>query len=200
MRVPAVLGLARHYVLREWGEFLVYSSEYSSITTGVVIAKRGSRIAIITALITCGALFAAVLGVYSGSRERCSVRARDIDHRLYAIAEVGNQKLRLCCVRCALTQGQQEHRSVRLIAVTGYSSGRQIDPGAAWFVEGSRAIECEHNATRINQVKRPDRLLFDRCTPSTVAFLNHQDAEDFIAKNGGLLRRLNDLMPPPAQQ
>ena len=164
------------------------------------MAKRRSRAAIVVALILGGVLVAALLGVYSGSRERCSVCAREIDHRLHAVAEIGNRKLTLCCARCALTQGQQEHKPVRLIAVTDYSSGREIDPGAAWFVEGSRVAECEHNTSRLSSDKRPDQLLFDRCTPSTVAFLNRGDAEAFIVHNGGVLRRLDHVISASVQE
>lgn len=158
------------------------------------MAERGSRTAIVVALIAGGVLFAAAFGFYSRSHEQCSVCARDVDLRLRVLAEVAGRKLRVCCARCALTQGQQERKPVRLIAVSDFNSGREIDPDSAWFVEGGRTTECEYHSTRISQAKRSDRMVFDRCTPGVTAFRSRQDAEAFVAKNGGVVRGLSDLM------
>jgi hypothetical protein len=71
------------------------------------MTKRDSRTAIVAVFVIGGVLFAAALGVCSRSGEQRAVCARGIDHKLHAIAEIGDRKLRLCCVRCALTQARR---------------------------------------------------------------------------------------------
>jgi hypothetical protein len=61
-------------------------------------------------------------------------------------------------------------------------------------VDGSRVVACTHDMTRMNEMKQVERTAFDRCSPGTFAFASHAEAEAFVAKNGGAVRSLNELL------
>lgn len=173
------------------------------------MAKRSFLAAVVLLICLGGATLSGNWVPWSHAQKVCSICNRHINPRAHAIAEVGDRRLSVCCARCALTEGQQEHTSVRLIAVTDYLSGRELDPQRAWFVEGSRVAACTHAMDRIGEAKRADQLAFDRCDPSTLAFSRREDAETFIAQNGGVVRSLDLMMrsfqkqpatPKPGQQ
>jgi hypothetical protein len=81
-----------------------------------------------------------------------------------------------------------------LITVHDYLSGRAVAPANAWFVEGGRAMACEHDTMRMNEMKGAEDLAFDRCSPPTFAFANRQDADSFTAQNGGAVLSFAQLM------
>jgi len=81
-----------------------------------------------------------------------------------------------------------------LITVHDYQSGRAIPPTNAWFVEGSRAIACDHDAMRMNEMKGTDAATYDRCSPGTFAFAERQAADAFVAQNGGNVLSFEQLM------
>jgi nitrous oxide reductase accessory protein NosL len=81
-----------------------------------------------------------------------------------------------------------------LITVRDYQSGRPVSPANAWYVEGSRAMACDHDAMRMNEMKGTDAATYDRCSPGTFAFAERQAADAFIAQNGGAVISFTQLM------
>lgn len=124
----------------------------------------------------------------------CGYCSRPLHANLSVTAEIAGKTTQVCCARCAISEANQQHKSVRLIAVHDYSTGRSISPTNAWFVEGSRAMACEHDAMRMNDMKGTQELAFDRCSPGTLAFANKQNAEAFTVQNGGAVVSLAKLM------
>ena len=124
----------------------------------------------------------------------CGYCSRPLHANLTVTAEIAGKRTQVCCARCAITEANQEHRPVRLISVRDYRSGRAISPSDAWFVEGSNAMACDHDAMRMNERKGTEELAYDRCSPGTFAFADKQAAEVFTAQNGGAVRSFEQLM------
>lgn len=126
--------------------------------------------------------------------ETCSVCQRMIHTEARAVIEVDGRRQPVCCVRCALTLEQQQHKPVRLVEVTDYVSRRPLAPAAAYYVEGSAVVLCERHEPLLGEEKQPYARVFDRCVPSLYAFARREEAEAFAAANGGTLRRLPELL------
>ncbi len=124
----------------------------------------------------------------------CGYCSRPLHANLTVTAEIDGKRTQVCCARCAISEANQEHKSVRLLVVHDYTSGRAIAPVNAWFVEGSHAMACDHDAMRMNEMKGTQELVFDRCSPGIFAFANKQDADVFTAKNSGTLISFGQLM------
>lgn len=124
----------------------------------------------------------------------CGYCNRPLHANLTVTAEVAGKRAEVCCARCAISEANQQHKPLHLITVHDYSSGRAIAPGSAWFVEGSRAIACDHDAMPMNEMKGTDAMAFDRCSPGTFAFANRQEADAFVAQNGGATLSFAQLM------
>jgi hypothetical protein len=98
-----------------------------------------------------------------------------------------------CCLRCALTYGQQIGKAVTILSVTDHTSGKSLDPERATFVVGSDVSPCTHTMVHVGAEKEPYRVRWDRCLPSTLAFSSRESAETFRAEHGGRLRSLQEL-------
>jgi hypothetical protein len=130
----------------------------------------------------------------SRTPEACGFCQRPLHEKLWVVAEVGGERRRVCCPQCAVSESRQEHKPVRLVMVHDYVSGRELDPQQAWYVNGSRAIACSHDGMRMDEMKHSEALAFDRCSPGAFAFAKKDDAISFIARNGGQLQSLQQLL------
>lgn len=130
-----------------------------------------------------------------GSETICGFCHRPISSQARVVAEVGGRRKNVCCARCAITEAVQQKKTLRLISVTDYASGRVLAPEQAWFVEGSRKVLCNHDIARTDEMKHTEELAFDRCSPGTYAFARKEDAQAFIRANGGVVRRLGEMLP-----
>ena len=158
------------------------------------MAKKISMAALVLLVILGGLLIAGEWSLHRRSQGVCGICARHINPRSAVIAEVGGVRHHVCCAHCAVTEGRQEHKPVRLIEVTDYNSGRKLDPKGAWYVDGSRIVACTHDTTRMNEMKQVERAEFDRCSPGTFAFVSRTGAEAFAAENGGIVRNMQQML------
>lgn len=158
------------------------------------MAKKLSLAALVLLVTVGGLLIAGEWSVHKRSEEMCGICARHIQPQAGVIAEIGGHRHHVCCAHCAITEGTQEHKPVRLIEVTDYNSGRKLDPTRAWYVDGSRIVACTHDMTRMGEMKRTEQPAFDRCSPGTFAFATHEDADSFSAKNGGTVQTLGEML------
>lgn len=157
------------------------------------MAKKASIAALIVLLVLAG-LFASGYWVVSRRSETvCGVCQRPIKPEIGVLAEIGGRRKRVCCARCAITEAHQEHTSLRLIYVTDYTTRKQIDPQQAWFVEDSQKMACDHDMAMVDMTKHSEQLSFDRCAPGAFAFARREDAEAFVAQNGGVVRRVKEM-------
>lgn len=124
----------------------------------------------------------------------CGFCHRSIHPNSKVVAEVDGRRRTVCCARCALNEGLQEKKPVRLISVTDYVSGGSLAPEKAYFVDGSRKVLCAHDAAMVDESKHVEQMTFDRCFPGTYAFARREDAEAFVRENGGTVLQLEKLM------
>ncbi len=124
----------------------------------------------------------------------CGYCNRPLHANLMVTAEIDGKRRQVCCPRCAITEANQQRKSIRLITVHDYSTGKAMSPETAWFVEGSRAMACDHDAMRMNEMKETEELAFDRCSPGIFTFANKQQADAFTQANGGAVVSFEQLM------
>jgi nitrous oxide reductase accessory protein NosL len=110
------------------------------------------------------------------------------------VVEIGGQRREACCPQCAVSESRQEHKPVRLISVRDYSTAKVIDPAQAYYVNHSRALACSHDAMHMDEMKHAYALKFDRCSPGAFAFAKKEEAEAFIAQNGGQILSMEQLL------
>lgn len=156
---------------------------------------RKVSVAALVLLVTVAALLlAGEWNLHRRSQQVCSICARHINPKAEVIAEIGGHRHHVCCAHCAVTEGFQEHKRVRLIEVSDYNSGRKLDPRHALYVDGSRVVACEHDMTRMGEMKQVEQAAFDRCSPGTFAFPTRSEADSFAAKNGGAVRTMEEML------
>ncbi len=160
------------------------------------MARKASIAALVLLTIVVVLLGAGQWSVRHRSHEVCGICSRHINPQAEVVAEIGGKRHNVCCAHCAVTEGMQEHKPVRLIEVTDYGTGRKLDPARALYVEGSRVVACEHDMTHMGEMKQVQQETFDRCSPGTFAFASRGEADDFVAKNGGVVRDLAELLAP----
>jgi len=124
----------------------------------------------------------------------CGYCSRPLHANLSVTAEIAGIRAEVCCTRCAISEANQQRKPLRLISVHDYRSGRTISASNAWFVEGSRAMACDHDAMRMNEMKGTDLMAYDRCSPGTLAFADKQVADAFVAENGGAVLSFAQVM------
>ena len=125
--------------------------------------------------------------------EYCQLSGRLIQPHMLTVVRVKGKKLYTCCARCALTYQGQTGIRTEVLEVTDFASGRLIDARKAWFVDGSGVEPCCSPALNREEGHTPYVRLFDRCSPSLLAFASQDQAKAFIEKNGGALTTLNEL-------
>ena len=159
-------------------------------------------------LIAVAVILGAALGDWYALRGRppafCEVSGRPIHANMLAVVRVNGEKLYTCCPRCPLTLVRQAHAQVKLLEVTDYPSGRRLKARDAYFVDGSMVEMCSAPRMISDESRTPYVRLFDRCSPSLLAFASEAEARAFVAHNGGKLARVDDLMReagerPPAE-
>ncbi len=155
---------------------------------------RRIALTVILLLVVGGAVFGWYKFVFHPAPAACAYSNRPLHANLMVTAEIAGKRAQVCCARCAISEANQERKPLRLITVHDYRSGRAISPTGAWFVEGSRAVACDHDAMRMNDMKEMDMSDYDRCSPGTVAFAERQAADIFSAQNGGAVISFAQLM------
>lgn len=158
------------------------------------MVRKISVAAVVLLVIVAGLLISGEWLVRRRSETVCGFCHRPIQPNLGVVAEVGGRERHVCCARCAITESRQESKALRLISVTDYISGKQIAPAKAWYVEDSRAIACSHDMAMMDETKHAQQISFDRCSPGTFAFAQREDAQAFVANNGGVVRRLEEML------
>jgi hypothetical protein len=158
------------------------------------MAKKTSLYAILTLIVFASLAAGGYWVVQRRSETVCGFCQRHIMPQAGVIAEVGGRRRHVCCAHCAVTEGLQEHKPVRLIQVTDYNSGRKLDPQHAWYVDGSRVIACTHDRAHLDEMKQTVPATFDRCSPGTLAFATHAEADAFAMANGGVVHSLGEML------
>ncbi len=150
------------------------------------------------AMLAAVALAGLALAVYDYQQyvepQACGFCQRPLKPNLRIVAEVGGRRVAACCVRCAISEAAQEKKPLRVLQVRDYTSGATLRPEDAYYVDDSRAMACDHDMMRMNEMKHSEQMAFDRCSPGTFAFARQADAEVFVQANGGVIRRLPEIL------
>ncbi len=126
--------------------------------------------------------------------QMCPICERSIHAQARAVILLDNSRVPVCCIRCGLTHNRQIGKPGPLLEVTEYHSLRPMKPESAFYVEGPRFSLCDpHESPLLDQTKHPYGRVFDRCEPSTYAFLRREDAATFERENGGTVLTWADL-------
>ncbi len=158
------------------------------------MAKKASVYAGLT-LVALAVLLASGYWVMQQRDEAmCGICQRHIHPEARVVADIGGHRRTVCCAHCAITEGRQEGKPVRLIEVTDYPTGQKLKPEDAWYVDGSRVVACEHDMAKMDEMKQAAQVSFDRCSPGTLAFHDRDAAAAFAAENGGVVLRLPELL------
>lgn len=126
--------------------------------------------------------------------EYCGFCHRTLHPNTKVVAEIDGRRRTVCCARCAINEAFQEKKALRLISVTDFTSGKEIDPKKAYFVEGSHRVLCTHDGAMVDESKHAQAMTYDRCFPGTYAFARQEDAEAFERENGGTVLPLSRLL------
>lgn len=145
-----------------------------------------------------GLVAAAIVGGWYVLRGRppayCELSGRPIHANMHTLVGVDGKRRHACCAQCALILSRQSNQRIEILEVTDYAGGRSLPAEDAYYVEGSRVEVCSMPRVRVDESRTPYLRLFDRCAPSLLAFAREAEARAFIAKNGGRLRNLEELM------
>jgi hypothetical protein len=149
-----------------------------------------------------GVVLAAAFGLgYAGWRVSapsritvCELSGRPIHPNMRTIAFIGNSRKVLCCPTCALTAGAQTHQPVRFEQLTDFETSKPLRPEDAFAVQGSDLVPCDlpHGSLTtemLNPDGQPVSVVFDRCSPSILAFAKRESADRFAAEHGGKVGR-----------
>jgi len=124
----------------------------------------------------------------------CGYCRRPLHANSMVTAEISGKQTQACCARCAISEANQQREPIRLIEVHDYHTGKAFPPAEAWFVEGSRVTVCEHDMANMGEHKDMPNMVFDRCSPGTLAFANKPEADAFVIENGGAVLSFDQLM------
>ena len=122
------------------------------------MAKKASIYSTLVLIVVAGLFAGGYLLMNRRSRMECGFCRRQINAKAHVVAEVGGRRRDVCCTHCAVTEARQEKKSLRLIAVTDYPTGKLVSPEGAWFVEDSRVIACQHDMSKMDESKHMEQL------------------------------------------
>jgi hypothetical protein len=164
------------------------------------MAKKTSIYSAMALIVVVGLFAGGYQLVNQRTETQCGFCQRHINPKAHVVAEVGGKRRDVCCAHCAVTEARQEKKSLQLVAVTDYPTGKMVSPNGAWFVEDSRVIACQHDMSKMDESKHAEQLAFDRCSPGTFAFSERKAAEAFVEQNGGVLRSLPEVLAEAQSQ
>jgi len=123
---------------------------------------------------------------YRGAQpESCYACQRPIHVHSRTVAVVNGRSVPFCCPACALSEHEQEGKPVRIVELTAFLTGAKLSPNDAYVVKGSDVNMCARSHEMIDADKRPAGILYDRCSPSLLAFGQRSEAIEFAREHGG---------------
>ena len=132
-----------------------------------------------------GVGYFAVDQVRARGGEECAACHRPVHEHSRTVAMVDGNRASFCCPMCALSEHQQSHKRVEVVALTDFLTGEERRPEDAWVVRNSDVNPClEHHAI-VGRDKRPIQVLYDRCSPSILSFGSARAAAEFVSRHGG---------------
>lgn len=125
----------------------------------------------------------------------CDVCMRPLHDHGKVTAAIDGKDAVCCCLACALWTHEQSGRPVRILTLTAYDTGARLKPEDAHIVVSSDVNLClRGDRVLADSYKQPDRLDFDRCSPSMIPFARQDAADAFSRQHGGTVVGFSSLM------
>jgi len=135
---------------------------------------------------------AALLGYFvwagriAGGKPVCEVCKRVLHAETsFRIALPDGSMRAVCCPRCGLAAVIQN--GGRAIDAVDFSSKKRIAAAEAIYLEGSDIMECCTNSGFRSDEGAYQKMEFDRCMPSLLAFARLEDAKTVQQEHGGII-------------
>ena len=152
--------------------------------------ERRSQIAALgVCLLALAFGYAGWRGFRASDAQECYACKRPVHAHSKTIAIVNGKARTYCCPACALSEGQQEGKPVRVTELTSFVTGAILAPDSAYVVKGSDVNMCMTSHEMIDPDKRAAGVHYDRCAPSLLTFAKKTEAVAFAGEHGG------DVMP-----
>jgi hypothetical protein len=154
------------------------------------LSSRNSKIGTLIGLaVIC---LAALLGYFvwagriAGGKPVCEVCKRVINTETsFRIARPDGSMKVVCCPRCGLAAVIQN--GGRVLSAVDYTTRKRIEAAEAIYLEGSDIMECCTNAGFRADEGAYQKIEYDRCMPSLLAFARREDADVVRQKHGGTI-------------
>jgi hypothetical protein len=130
----------------------------------------------------------------SAQPESCYACQRPIHAHSRTVGVVKGRSKLFCCPACALSEHEQEGKPVRITELTSFATGAKLSPNEAYVVKGSDVNMCAQAHAMIDADKRPAGVLYDRCSPSLLAFGQRSEATQFAREHGGEVLPFKEVM------
>ena len=157
------------------------------------MTRRGVILLAGAGAVFAGAGYLVVGRLRSRSSEECAACHRPVHEHSRTIAIVDGKRASFCSPMCALSEHEQSHKRVEVVELTDFLSGDATRPSEAWVVRNSDVNPCLEHHPMVGQDKRPIQMLYDRCSPSILAFGSAQAAANFGSQHGGQRMKFTEL-------
>jgi NosL len=122
-----------------------------------------------------------------GQARTCHACGRPVHEQALTIGLDDGHKETYCCLSCALTHHQQSGKTVEIVELSDYSTGKRLAPEQAYIVRESDVNLCMRHPMLSDREGNASAMEFDRCSPSMLAFASRERAEEFQRQHGGIL-------------
>jgi hypothetical protein len=123
-------------------------------------------------------------GRIAGGKPVCEVCKRLIQTETsFRIARPDGEMRAVCCPRCGLAAVIQN--GGRVFDAVDFTTKKRIEATGAIYLEGSDIMECCMSTGFRSDAGAYEKMAYDRCMPSLLAFARSEDAEMVRQKHGG---------------
>jgi len=123
-------------------------------------------------------------GKIAGGQPVCAVCKRIIHTETsFKIARADGSVQATCCPRCGLAAVIQN--GGRALDAVDFTTKKRVGAAEAIYLEGSDIMECCTNTGFRSDEGAYQKMKYDRCMPSLLAFARREDAEVVRQKHGG---------------
>ena len=147
-------------------------------------SKTGTFVGLAVICVAAGLAYFVWAGRIAGGKPVCEVCKRIIHTETsFRIVRPDGSMKAVCCPRCGLAAVIQS--GGRVLEAVDFSSKKRIGAAEAIYLEGSDIMECCTDTGFRADEGAYQKMEYDRCMPSLLAFARREDAEMVRQKHGG---------------
>lgn len=138
-------------------------------------------------------------GGIAGGKPVCEICKRVIHTETsFKIVRADGSMQATCCPRCGLAAVIQN--GGRALEAVDFSSKKRIGAAEAIYLEGSDIMECCTDTGFRSDEGAYQKMEYDRCMPSLLAFVRREDAEMVRQKHGGRITNFEEARQSVVRQ